>query len=132
MTVEEWISQAQNFFIEQWGLNEGLAYRIAYLYLWGLQSGFPMSITSGWRDPAHQKELQQRWDSGDRAGLKVRPATNSKHSTTTFFGDPDAMAVDIGAGGDQNLRILGQWATNYLGLKWGGDFKTADLVHFYV
>lgn len=132
MTLEEWISQATDYFIEQWGLNETLARKISYIYLWGLQSGFPMSVTSGFRDPAHQRELQERWDRGDRAGLAARPATNSKHSTTSFFGNPDAMAVDLYAGSDANLRILGNWAVNYAGLRWGGTFKNADLVHFYI
>lgn len=132
MTVQEWIDQATDYFVDQWGLNETLARKISQLYLWGLQSGFPMSVTSGFRDPEHQRELRERWDRGDRAGLAARPATNSKHSTTSFFGDPDAMAVDLSAGSSQNLRILGGWAQNYLGLRWGGTFKNADLVHFYI
>lgn len=132
MTVQEWIDQATDYFVDQWGLNETLARKISQLYLWGLQSGFPMSVTSGWRDPEKQRAMQERWDRGDRAGLAARPATNSKHSVTTFFGNPDAMAVDLYAGSDRNLRILGQWAQDFLGLKWGGTFRNADLVHFYI
>lgn len=132
MTIQEWIDAATDYFVDTWGLNEALALKISQLYLWGLQSGFPMKVTSGWRDPEKQRAMQERWDRGDRAGLAARPATNSKHSTTGFFGDPDAMAVDLYAGSDQNLRILGSWAQNYLGLKWGGTFRNADLVHFYI
>jgi hypothetical protein len=132
MTAEEWISQATDYFVEEWGLNEGFARKISQLYLWGLLSGFPMGITSGFRDPEKQRAMQARWDAGDRSGMVARPATNSKHSTTTLWGNPDAMAIDLYAGSDRNLSILGQWAENYLGLRWGGTFKNADLVHFYI
>lgn len=132
MSVQYWLDQAAEYFEEQWGLNSSLAMKISQLYLWGLLSGFPMSVTSGWRDPEKQRALQERWDRGDRSGLAARPATNSKHSTTTFFGSPDAMAVDLYAGNQQNLRTLGYWAEEFLGLNWGGSFKNADLVHFYI
>jgi len=132
MTLEEWMVETNSFLTDTWGLNTDLARRVAVLILWGYVSGMSMSVTSGWRDPEKQRAMQARWDAGDRAGLAARPASSSKHTVTDLFGNPDSMAVDLSAGSDQNLRILGNWATKYLGLQWGGHFSLPDLVHFYI
>lgn len=118
--------------LDEYGLNEQLAYKVSILIFWGLSYGMPITITSGWRDPEKQKRLRLLWDAGYREGLITRPATNSKHSHTSWTGAPNSLAVDLSAGSDKNLKILGIWATKYLSLQWGGNFKSYDPVHFYI
>lgn len=114
------------------GLNFNFALKLVWLWAYALWYRIPITFTSGFRDPAYQRELQRRWDAGDRAGLSVRPATTSKHSRTSLTGQPDAVAADIQSNSAQNLRDLGYLAETYCGLKWGGNFTTPDPVHFYV
>jgi len=126
MSLEEWLGQVSQVLIDEWGLNKVFAGKIATLYYWSQYYGISFNVTSGWRDPARQAALQKRWDRGDRSGLIVRPATTSKHCNTRF-GKPDSLAVDIDS---SNLQQLGAWAVKYLGLRWGGNFKSYDPVHF--
>lgn len=127
-----YIEKVTDYIHKEWGLDTTLAYKIVILLIWAYYAGMPVRIVSGWRDPARQKALRERWDAGDRAGLATRPAIVSKHSHTDISGNPDALAVDISAGSDQNLQTLGFWAKKYLGMRWGGDFRRYDPVHFYI
>lgn len=95
-------------------------------------NNIPVDVTSAYRSAERQRQLQIRWDQGDRVGLKVRPATDSRHSNTDNFGNPDSLAIDLNSDSKENLRNLGYLATNYCGLKWGGNFLSPDPVHFYV
>lgn len=98
-----------------------LAYRVAVAqgYLLNI-GGEYMEITSGYRDPARQLQLQNRWDSGDRAGLTSRPATYSWHM--------QGRAVDVqwkSPSIEVFIRLLKQWD-----VRWGGDFKRPSKNHF--
>ena len=78
----------------------------------------------------HQKALQAKWDSGDRSGLKVRPATDSLHSRIAGTGSPASLAIDITT---KDSQMAGQIA-HALDIGWGGDFagqSNYDPVHFY-
>lgn len=89
------------------------------------QLGLRLTLSSGYRSPAHQKALQARWDRGDRQGLKVRPADNSEHTTGRAF-DVDPDGPEPSKATWQQLGRLGE----SLGLRWGGRFNEADPVHF--
>jgi hypothetical protein len=81
----------------------------------------PSRIVSAYRSREYQKELQKRWDAGNRAGLVVRPADKSTHTERVGF-DLDGDA--------QKLQFYG-WLASYLpGVRWGGTFTTPDRVHF--
>jgi hypothetical protein len=126
-SLKEWLSQMNSFLEEKWGLSDSLAEKIALLLLYSHFYQNPGTITSGFRDPEKQKRLRELWDAGNREGLRARPAVNSLHTLTGWFGSPDASAVDV-VFPDQNLA--GQIAP-FFGLKWGGNFSSRDDVHFF-
>lgn len=127
VTWDEWISEVQGYLVTTWQLDPDFAAKIskflAYLEYYGLNP----RIHSGFRSPEHQRELQARWDSGDRAGLRTRPATDSLHSHENVDGSPAAIAIDIGvsdqARADEIARIL------HIGV--GSDFRSPDPGHYY-
>lgn len=128
MTLSDWLKAVQQVLIDEYGLNSGFAEKISYLYYWSQMYGISFDITSGWRDPKRQAALRARWDRGDRAGLIARPATTSKHCNTRL-GRPSSLAVDVSS---SDLSTLGEWAVKYLDLRWGGNFRRPDPVHFDV
>lgn len=84
--------------------------------------GLSFTFISGFRSQQHQKELQERWDRGDRAGLKVRPADNSEHTRGNAF-DISADIFTLQQLGSETLRRGGRW---------GGSFLPPDNNHFDV
>jgi len=124
---ETWARSAAPYFRDAYGLDGDFALPVARLFiaLWG--NGLNPRVTSGFRDPSKQKEMQARWDAGDRAGLRARPATNSAHSTTGFFGGPAARAIDMVS---SNETLAAQLATR---LKVGAGlyFQKSDPGHYY-
>jgi hypothetical protein len=130
MTLEQWLNYAADILREYYGVNHAFGRQLAYLVLYCYDAGVDFDITSAWRDPGHQKDLQRAWDRGDRKGLAARPADQSKHCHTDISGRPDAMAVDLACG--PRLKEVVKFA-KFCGIKWGGDFVTSpDPVHFYV
>ena len=105
------------------GLNSKAARLYATLMWWGLHYGLePPDIHSGRRSKSHQREMQKRWDRGDRSGLLVRPATSSPHTRGSGF---DLERVPY-------LATYGEWVP-YAGGRWGGNFRgehAGDDVHF--
>lgn len=88
---------------------------------WGEHYGYrATSIVSGKRSWWKQRQLQRAWDRGDRAGLVVRPASNSAHTRGEAF---DLARVS-------HLPIYGELARYLPGVRWGGRFNTRDDVHF--
>ena len=125
--TEIWLNEIYNWLIQEWGLEKNFAARVALLLLYFSYFGLSWRVTSGFRDPRRQRELQKAWDRGDRTGLVTRPATNSLHSTTSFLGKPAAVAVDISTNDD---NFAGEIAA-FLKIGWGGNFRSYDPVHFY-
>jgi len=123
-----WPSQAVGYFTSVWGLNTEFAARVAVLYLAQWVLGLNPRITSGFRDPEKQAHMRARWDAGDRAGLRARPADpdKSKHCRTTIAGGPNAMAVDIVSSNE----VLSANIAQALGLTAGQFFKTPDPGHY--
>ena len=127
---KNWIIKVRDWLEDSWGLSDDLAERVSVLLLYASLNGISWDVVSGFRDPERQRELQLLWDRGIRTGLVTRPATNSKHSTESWLGRPAAEAVDLSSTAT-NLDILGSWAP-FFGLKWGGNFRNPDPVHFFI
>lgn len=124
---EAWAKSAATYFAKTMGLEGSFALDAARLYiaLWG--AGLNPRISRGWSDPAHQKALQEAWDRGERAGLRVRPASNSQHTLTTFFGSPASKAIDMPSSNDAAAAKI---AAN-LGIGAGATFTTPDPGHYF-
>lgn len=94
--------------------------------------GVSLRVVSGYRSADYQAKLRQRWDRGDRSGLLVRPAANSRHSS--------GRAVDLAfswEGYPVPVRDTPRQYFEYLaeilapvGVRWGGLFSPPDLNHF--
>jgi hypothetical protein len=124
--IDKWINEASAYFSTQWGLDKSFASNVALLYLYFVQYGLSPKITSGFRSPEKQAELQSRYSAGDPS-VVVKPATNSKHSTVDWLGNPAAQAVDIST---NNPATAAQIA-RAIGVGAGYFFTTSDPVHFY-
>lgn len=91
----------------------------------------PPHILSTCRSWAHQMELQQRWDAGDRVGIAARPADpeDSSHVPDEFG---ICHAFDLANNPDW-LKTVGRHVLNsFPSAHWGGTFLPQDLPHFHV
>jgi hypothetical protein len=97
-----------------------------YAALW--EAGLQPRITSLFRDPNHQKAMQHAWDSGNRAGLRARPADpdTSRHCRTGWFSEPQAEAIDIVSNDETKAAKIAQ----EIGLQAGQFFTKPDPGHF--
>jgi hypothetical protein len=96
--------------------------------------GITLRVVSGFRTTDYQAKLRQRWDRGDRVGLLVRPAANSRHSS--------GLAVDVAfnwEGYPVPVRETPRQYFEYLaeilapvGVIWGGTFSPPDMNHFEI
>lgn len=124
---EDWARKAAPYFARAYGLEGNFAGRVSRLYIALWAKRLNPRVTSGFRDPAKQKAMQERWDAGDRAGLRARPATNSKHSNTTWLGQPAATAIDMPSSDEKAAAEVAR----QLGLGAGLYFQKSDPGHFY-
>jgi hypothetical protein len=124
--MNEWLDSARQYLITEWGLNENFAKKIALLLAYLYSYGLSPRISSGFRDPVKQRQMQAAWDSGNRAGLRARPATNSLHIKTGFLGKPASEAIDITSSNPYYAALIAK----QLGIRPGYFFKTPDVVHF--
>lgn len=122
-----WAKQAAPYF-KNLGAADDVAEKFALLYLIAYMSGLNPSITSIFRDPEYQDQLRARWDAGDRAGLRARPAENSKHSETSWLGSPASLAMDMPTDND---TYMADWAEK-IDLKSGQAFRKPDPGHYYL
>jgi hypothetical protein len=116
MELAEWLKQAEQYFISQWGIDKSAAPKFALLYAYFGEYGLDPKPSSGYRSQAKQNEMLARWERGDRAGLKFKPAKVSKHTSR--------RAMDITT---RDEKLAAQIA-KALGLRAGYDF--GDPVHF--
>lgn len=126
--MENWAREYAPAFQSNLGLSAGASVPFASLYIALWSAGLNPRISSGFRDPAKQRALQARWDSGDRSGLRVRPATNSQHSKTDWLGRPASSAVDMPCSDDRRGAAI----ASSLGLGAGMSFSTPDPGHYYL
>lgn len=99
-----------------WGLGPSAASLYVNMSIWAWELGQhnPPEIISGRRSWEHNRRLQIQWDSGDRSGLKARPADRSAHL--------DARAFDIQA--PKNVLDFWGWIAHHLdGVRWGGGLQ---------
>lgn len=125
---EKWARDYASAFQSHLGIAAGGAVSFARLYIGLWAAGLAPRITSGFRDPSHQRSLQARWDAGDRAGLRVRPATNSAHARVSQLGKPASIAVDMPSNDDKRAATI----ASSLGLGTGMSFSTPDPGHYYL
>lgn len=125
MTFQQWQNQAASTLQNQWGLDKSFSLLVALFYAYLVQYGLNPKITSGFRSPAKQAELLQRYEAGDKS-IVVKPAANSKHSVTKW-GKPASLAVDIST---SNPSMAARIA-NAVGINSGLYFSSPDPVHFF-
>lgn len=123
-----WADEAKAWF-ENAGASTSVSRDFALLYGVSWASGYNPRITSVFRDPAHQQELLDRWNAGERAGFIGKPADpkKSKHTQKTFWGSPASLAMDMPS---SNISGVDQIARE-LGLGAGSDFTNPDPGHYY-
>ncbi|MXZ01114.1 M15 family metallopeptidase [Candidatus Poribacteria bacterium] len=113
----EWVQYLES----RWGLDPRFAVYVAAAQTWIQQNGGEaVRITSGYRSPARQLELQNRWDAGNRVGLVARPADRSWHM--------QGLAVDVDTRSPEFAFFRSLML--YWGNRWGGQFRSSDPVHF--
>lgn len=125
--MEEWCELAAGYLRSSFGLRGTFALQAARLFISLYFAGLRPRITSGWRDPARQRDLQRNYDAGARAGYLARPATISKHTATTFSGQPAALAVDMPSDDNKAAALIAR----RLGIGAGIDFRQSDPGHYY-
>lgn len=109
------------------GLSEEAGYLFAVLTLWSWEDRIPIpQIVSGRRSSTRQAKLRKCYDrdprtARQRCGVVVRPSRRSRHTSGDAFDLAD----------DGWLHARGAW-TEWLGYRWGGNFRTPDPVHFDV
>lgn len=116
------INQEYESLTATWGLSREFAIYVAVVRGLMRYEGYPPPIiTSGYRSPEYQRDLQQRWDSGNRKGLVARPANRSWHM--------QGRAIDVSTGGP-NFNLFTSIMTSLPDVRWGGNFRRSDPVHF--
>jgi len=126
--VGSWPREAASYFRDTWGIDSDYAQKFALLYVLLFLAGLNPRITSGFRDPSRQLELQRQWDAGNRAGLRTRPATSSTHSAVGWLKSPASKGIDIVS---TNEKLAGDIA-RAIGLRAGYYFTAKDPGHYDV
>jgi len=124
--IQEWLTSATKYLVEQWGLHPDFAAMISKFLLYLTAYSIRYTITSGYRSQKKQNELRSRYERGDK-GIIVAPAKNSAHSASGIFGNPAANAIDIST----SNHLLSAQIAVALGIGAGYYYKTPDPVHFY-
>ena len=112
------------------GASTSFAYKIALLYVSLWAAGLNPRIARVFSSPDRQQELLDRWNRGDRAGIRVKPADprTSKHCKTAFpFNRPAATAVDMPCSDDRRGAQIAQ----SLGIGAGQFFADTDPGHYF-
>lgn len=126
-TWKPWLENTYDTLKGTWGLDADFAEKMALVLAYAQNEGLGPHISRGWSDPKHQEELRARWDRGDRAGLRVRPAANSKHTNTGFLGSKKALAIDVPCSNDRRMAEIAR----ALGVGAGIDFHDSDPGHYF-
>lgn len=116
--MDAWLREMSDYLVDKWGIAAQAAVSFATLWLYLYWYGLNPQITSGRRSAEYQKQLRDRWDRGDRAGLAVRPALVSTHT--------QGIGIDISTSDPALAARIAQ----YLNIRAGYNFRTPDPVHF--
>lgn len=128
--VEEWAKVQGQAVMYDKGASARAALQFARLYGYAVIADLNPYVTRIYSSGQHQKDLQQRWDAGQRQGLRVRPATTSKHIRESR-GEPASDAIDMPCSSPENDKKCAQIARE-LGLRSGETFTVADPGHYDV
>jgi len=91
-----------------------------------MYSQYGLIVISAYRTKEYQLNMRHRWDTGDRRGLKYRPALKSSHSAGF------ALDFNVKYFNKTQMDELTNIAKEY-GFYYGGtSFKKPDIVHFYL
>lgn len=112
------------YLIQNWGIKPNLAQIVAYCQTIMQQNGIEaVTITSGYRSPKRQRELLNRWISGNRTGLVARPSRRSWHM--------QGYAIDVSTRiNPRSFLVFRNLMLTFRGIRWGGNFNSYDPVHF--
>jgi len=128
VTIEDWIEGTAKWLQNTHGLAESFAPKVARFLAYCYQYKLSPRIIVGFRSPEHQEAMQRAWDRGERTGLRVRPATNSKHSVRDDSGRGASHAIDIVTSNDSQAAAIAR----YLGIGAGQDFTHPDPGHYFL
>ena len=123
----DWAEKAVAYFVGL-GAAKTAAKKFALLYVLAWAAGTNPRIVRIYTDPARQAELRAAWDSGNRAGLRVRPADASKHTVQDFWRRPASMAMDMPSDNDRAVAVIAR----SIGLGVGEAFSVPDPGHYFV
>jgi len=126
--IERWSRDVGARMFFEKGASSGSALNFARLYGYAFEAGLNPTVVRIYSSSLHQKQLQARYDAGDRQGLRVRPATSSKH-IREFNGQMASDAMDMPCSSKENDVICAQLARQ-IGLRAGMDFKEPDPGHY--
>jgi len=124
--IVEWARVATPWFKNQ-GAASKAAYAFALLFALCWAAGLSPRIARIYSDPERQRELQRRWDRGEREGLRVRPATSSKHSLQDWLHRPASIAIDMPTNNDRKAALIAAG----IALGTGISFQVPDPGHYY-
>lgn len=123
-TYERYVNTYRNA-LEKWRLDWRMAYVYAVLdaYLWEATGEGAPNIISGYRSPAEQAALYDRWAAGDPS-VAFKPARQSLHTI--------GQAIDVYRYSN-NFDRFASWFNGWLGDRWGVDGSTfGDEGHFAI
>jgi hypothetical protein len=126
--IESWARSVGSRMFYEKGASSRSALNFARLYGYAFSEGLNPTVTRIYSTGAHQKQLQARYDSGDHMGLRVRPATTSKH-IREFNGEMASDAMDMPCSSKENDFRCAQLARQ-IGLRAGMDFREPDPGHY--
>lgn len=128
--VETWSRSVGQKIMYEKGASGSSALQFARLYGYAFMQGLGPYVTRIYSSRSRQMELQQKWDAGQREGLRVRPATTSKHIREDR-GQMASDAIDMPCSDLDNDRKCAIIARD-IGLRAGEDFKVTDSGHYDV
>ena len=123
--MNEWLKQAEKYFIDVYKLNKNFAVKVALLYAYFFYYNLNPRITSGYRSEEYNKKLLERYYAGDPT-IIYKPTIKGTHSTVDKYGKPSAIAIDI----QTNDHLLAAQIAEALKIRAG--YRFGDPVHFYV
>lgn len=99
-------------------LNPEMRKRTEQLIAYANSNGYDVKIISGKRTNEEQKRLQEKY--ADQPG---RAAKRSAHCVGKAI-DIEVVPRNGVESADEGYNLLGKYAKNELGMRWGGDFKS--------
>jgi hypothetical protein len=126
--VEDWAQHTGKLIMYDKGASSKSALPFARLYGYAVMADLSPTVMRIYSSSSRQKALIALWDSGQREGLRVRPAEGSKHIREEN-GQPASDAIDMPCSNVLNDSKCATIARE-LGLRAGSDFRVSDPGHY--